>query len=476
MSDARTRVVVLGAGPAGLGAAYALTRRGTAEVTVLERGSGVGGNAGSFELAGLRVDFGSHRLHPACDPEVLADIRSLLGDDLLDRPRHGRIRLLGRWIHFPLKPLDLALRLPPSFSLGFASDMLLKPFRGGGGGDGESFATILEAKLGRTIARDFYLPYAKKIWGLEPEELSPIQARRRVSADSPAKLIRKVLSAVPGFKPPGAGRFFYPRAGFGQISDAYHRAAVDAGARVCFDTTVREVRLEGGRAGAVVAETADGPRTFEADRVWSTIPVTVLARCARPEAPAEVLEASRSIRYRSMILIYLVLEQDRFSEYDAHYFPEAGLAVTRISEPKNYSASREPRGVTVLCAELPCSTDDAEWSMPDERLGELMQDCLARAGLPVEAKVREVVTRRLPQAYPIYTHGYEVGFGRLDEWAASIPNLLTFGRQGLFAHDNTHHALFMAYSAAECLDARGGFDETRWAEFRKVFETHVVED
>ena len=113
----KPHVVILGAGPAGLGAAYRLSRRGLAQVTVLERNAWIAGNAGSFELAGMQVDYGSHRLHPACDPEVLDDIRSLLGDDLLDRPRHGRIRLRGRWIHFPLKPLDLALRLPPTFIL-----------------------------------------------------------------------------------------------------------------------------------------------------------------------------------------------------------------------------------------------------------------------------------------------------------------------------------------------------------------------
>ena len=112
------RIVILGAGPAGLGAAYRLARRPDTAVTVVERSATVGGNAGSFELAGQPVDYGSHRLHPTCDPEVLGDIRVLLGKDLVDRPRHGRIRLRGRWIHFPLKPVDLALRLPPGFALG----------------------------------------------------------------------------------------------------------------------------------------------------------------------------------------------------------------------------------------------------------------------------------------------------------------------------------------------------------------------
>jgi len=108
----RPHVVILGAGPAGLGAAFKLARRGNVRVTVLEQNKHIGGNAGSFDLAGMRADYGSHRLHPSCDPEILGDIQDLLGDDLLDRPRHGRIRLCGRWIHFPLKPIDLALGLP----------------------------------------------------------------------------------------------------------------------------------------------------------------------------------------------------------------------------------------------------------------------------------------------------------------------------------------------------------------------------
>src|SRR3954447_4720296 len=120
-------VVILGAGPAGLGAAFKLARRNSFDVTVLERNQQVGGNAGSFDVAGLRVDFGSHRLHPSCEPEILADIRSMLGPGLLDRPRHGRIRLRERWVHFPLKPQDLLLHLPPSFMTSVLGDSIAKP-------------------------------------------------------------------------------------------------------------------------------------------------------------------------------------------------------------------------------------------------------------------------------------------------------------------------------------------------------------
>jgi protoporphyrinogen oxidase len=473
----RPHVVILGAGPAGLGAAFQLTRDDRARVTVLERNPVVGGNAGSFELAGLRVDYGSHRLHPACDPDVMRDIRALLGDDLLDRSRHGRIRLRGRWIHFPLKPLDLALKLPLGFSLGVTADMaakLLPHWRHSP--DEDTFSSILQAGLGQTICRDFYFPYVRKIWGLAPDQLAATLARRRVSAGSLTKLFRKALAAVPGLKREGSGRFFYPRLGYGQICEAYARAAQAAGTNFHFNARVQSVDIGADGQHTVHYEHDGRATSVSGDHIWSTIPITALARCLTPAPPAEYLQAADRMDYRAMILIYLVLEQDQFSEYDAHYFPEPEVAISRLSEPKNYRQSREPRGRTILCAELPCDADGPEWIQGDEDLGRLVVGALAAAGIPVRASVSQVATRRLRQAYPIYRRGYESLFHPLDEWIGHLDGLLTFGRQGLFAHDNTHHALYMAYAAAQCLNAQGQFDRRRWGEFRRAFETHVVED
>lgn len=471
----RPRVVILGAGPAGVGAAWQLRRLDRADVTVLEQHAVPGGNAGSFEFGGMRVDFGSHRLHPATDPAIMADIKALLGDDLLDRPRHGRIGLRGRWIHFPLKPQDLLLRLDPGFALGTMRDMVTKPFRGSAGGD--TFADVLLANLGPTICHSFYFPYARKIWGREPEALSGIQARRRVSAGSFGKLIRKVLGAVPGLKPPGAGRFFYPRDGYGQISEAYAADAARHGADLRYRRKVtRLIPPTDDRAPWVVeAEHDGGVERLEADHLWSTIPITVLARLIDGGAPDTVREAAQSMQYRGMILVYLALPVPQFTEYDAHYFPSADLHITRLSEPKNYAVRREPANSTVLCAELPAGPDDPWWTLDDAALAQLVMDDLARAGVPVPAAPTAVHVRRLPQAYPIYLNGYEHPFAVLDQWAESLPRLLTYGRQGLFAHDNTHHALAMAYAAAACLEP-SGFDATLWAEHRREFESHVVED
>ena len=474
-SEALPHVVILGAGPAGVGAAYELTRAGRARVTVLEQRDTVGGNAGSFQLDGVWVDYGSHRLHPACDPGILSNLRELLGDDLLDRPRHGRIRLENQWIHFPLKPGDLLLRMPKKFALGVALDMVRKQ-PASANGHSDSFASVLEHSLGSTICQGFYFPYARKLWGLPPEQLAATQARRRVSGNSVGKILRKVANAVPGLKRPGAGRFFYPRRGYGQITQRLAEAAKSAGAQFLMTARVTAVEREGNNIAAVAYELDGQSHRIPTRNVWSTLPISLLVRSMRPEPPVKVLDASTRISFRGMILIYLTLEQDQFSEYDAHYFPEESIPISRMSEPKNYSASTEPRGATVLCAELPSDPGSCEWEMSDEDLGNALKGWLGQAGLPVRANVLRVTTRRLRQAYPVYVRGYESDLALADRWLGQIQGLLSFGRQGLFVHDNTHHAFYMANAAAKCLRADGSLDQELWAHYREIFETHVVED
>src|SRR5262249_19075081 len=135
------------------------------------------------------------------------------------------------------------LASPMSFKLGVFRDAIRKALPAGDDGDAETFASVLQRGLGLTICRDFYFPYAVKIWGRPPQELSAIQARRGVAAGSLGKMVRKILRAVPGFKPKGAGRFFYPREGYGQISRAIGAAASQRGARFEFGTRVTALRL-----------------------------------------------------------------------------------------------------------------------------------------------------------------------------------------------------------------------------------------
>jgi protoporphyrinogen oxidase len=470
-----TDVTVLGAGPAGLAAALELAQSGV-KVTVLEKQNHVGGNAASFEFGGIHVDYGSHRLHPASPPRVLARIRELLGDDLLTRPRHGRIRLMGRWIHFPLRPVDFLLRVHPRFAVGVATDLARKLIPSSRTSAQETFASVLEKGLGRTICKEFYFPYARKIWGIEPQDISSTQAYKRVSAGSIGQMIKRLLPFGSGSGGASTkGIFYYPKYGFGQISIALHDAAVRAGASVHLGAQVRQICLQDGNRSVVFADNG-GTRRIQTNQIYSTIPVTLLSHLVDVPVPEEVVAASDSLQFRSMVLVYLLLDQDRFSEFDAHYFPETGIPFTRVSETRNYTNRSEPAGRTCLCAEIPCDRDGKIWSMSDEQLAALVSDGLAKAGLPVRVPIIDVRVRRIPFAYPLFGVGYEKHFATMDEWVSGLDGILSFGRQGLYAHDNTHHAIFMAQAAAGCLLEDGTIDAVAWRAQRKIFESHVVED
>lgn len=455
-------VVILGAGPAGLGAAYKAAEFGR-KVVVLERGTTVGGLAGSFEVGGIRVDYGSHRLHPATSPEILAELRSLMGTDLQVRRRNGRIYLEGRWISFPLQFGDLVKNLPPTFALAAGKDAAMAWTRKPAS---DTFAGVLRAGLGPTMCDRFYFPYARKLWGLEPDKIHAEQARRRVSGNGAGKLLRKVAG-----RSDTGGIFYYPRRGFGQIWDALADGGVERGADVRLGSAVRSVgRDEDGFR--VLLESGEAIR---APHVWSTVPMSALAYMAQPSPPPQVVEAAGRLNTRAMLLVYLVMGTDRFSVYDAHYLPDPSTPVTRISEPKNYRSPADAAGKTVLCAEIPCSVSDPIWGETADGLGEIVLDALKRMQLRAP-NPRWVHVERLPSAYPVYDLEYEEPFTVLSAWVDSLPGLISFGRHGAFVHNNSHHALEMGWAAAEALGSSGSFDSSFWQSAVQRFERHVVED
>jgi protoporphyrinogen oxidase len=456
-------VAVLGAGPAGLMAARRLAESGRS-VVVLERAPDVGGMAGSFEIAGVRVDYGSHRLHPVASEWLLDDLRGLLGDDLQTRVRNGRISLQDRWLRFPLRLGDLAKNLPKPFLARVALDTANGPLRRP---KGDTAQDVIEARLGPTVARNFYTPYIQKLWGMDASELSPELADRRVSARSGLAVVKKALRTRRGTG--GAGTFLYPVRGFGQLSEVVADAATAAGADIRLGAEVTGVTL---RPDGASITTSDG--AYEVATVLSTIPVPVVARQAG--APAEVLAAGDNLRYRAMVLCYLILDRDRLSAFDAHYFPELRTPVSRLSEQKNFRDSEaDPEGVTVVCAELPCWEGDDTWTASAETLAERVMETLAPLGFDWPALLGSDV-RRIARCYPVYSGSYEADLDTLERWAEAEPRLLILGRQGLYAPDNTHHVFEMGWHAADVVGPDGSIDRAAWARHRESFRSNVVED
>ncbi|AYY13411.1 FAD-dependent oxidoreductase [Actinobacteria bacterium YIM 96077] len=454
-------LIVIGAGPAGLAAAWRAALRGFS-VALLERADHVGGMAASVDVAGIRVDQGSHRLDRATPGYLLADLRELMGDDLQLRQRSSRIRVLDNWLSVPLRADEVTRRLPRSLLARIARDSATTSFRRGGN---ESYASVVRSRVGPALYETVYGPLAEKQWGIPGDCISAVQAYRQASRLSAWKVAGRAVGRIRRKTQEIAGGYYYPRHGFGRLVETLADAGAEAGVDIKLEAEVDRVRVY---EDEVEVATQDGD-VVRGGLVFSTLPLPLLARISRPAPSLTSIESAARLRYRAMLLVYIVHKGGRWSPYDSHDIPDQRTPVLRISEPMNYRDNPDdPSDRSVLCAEIPCSMTDEVWGLDDESLADLVDETLGMTGLPGVERAH-VETRRLGQVYPIYRLGYEDDLTEVDAWARMIRRIVTLGRQGLFVFDNVHQALLMAYDAVDAIREDGRFDRYAWTVARERF-------
>jgi protoporphyrinogen oxidase len=443
-------VLVLGAGPAGLTAALHLAQRGRG-VVVLEREGLVGGLARTEERDGFRFDLGGHRFFTK-HPEVQALWETILGDELILRPRLSRIRYGGRMFAYPLDAVDVVRNLGP-LELSRVLGSYLRARASSGATD--TFEEWVTRRFGRRLYEMFFSTYTEKVWGVPGSELRAEWAAQRIRGLSFGKAVRAAFGGVvddeAGSLRSLVGEFHYPRLGPGQMWEAMRDRVCALGGRVLTGTPVTSLGIEDG--GVVSVSTPDA--VFEATEVISSLPLATVAQMVQPAVPASVAAAAGGLRYRDFLTVALILDgPDPFPDTWI-YVHEPGVRVARIQNFRAWSPAMVPdRSASCIGLEYFCFEGDDLWQTDDCTLVELAARELDVLGLGGGVRSGHVV--RVPHAYPIYDETYASRVSVLRDWVDRIDGLQQIGRNGLHRYNNLDHSMLTAARAVEniCDDAR----------------------
>src|SRR6266508_6131919 len=441
------RVVICGAGPAGLTAAYMLSKEGHG-VTVLEADETVGGISRTARYKDYRFDIGGHRFFTKI-PAVQSLWEELLDDDLIDVPRLSRILYNGKFFNYPLKAANalagLGLRQSAMIVVSYLSARLSPhPVE-------ENFEQWVTNRFGERLYRIFFKTYTEKVWGIPCTEIRAEWAAQRIQGLS---LARAILSATslqrraPAIKTL-IQQFRYPRLGPGQMWERCAERVAQMGGTVLLNHRLTGLEVEGARAVAARVETPAGTRRFEAEHFISTTSLRSLVHAASSATPSAI-NAADKLTYRDFILVALILDRDKLFPDNWIYVHTPGVKVGRIQNFNNWSAAMVPHeGQTCLGLEYFCFEGDELWNARDADLVELATRELTALGLAREARVIDGTVVRMPKAYPIYDSTYRENLDAIREYIDPISNLHTVGRNGMHKYNNQDHSMYTAMLAVE---------------------------
>ncbi|HEY4281548.1 MAG TPA: NAD(P)/FAD-dependent oxidoreductase, partial [Chthoniobacterales bacterium] len=443
-------VVIMGAGPAGLTAAYQLTKAGVS-CTVLEKDDVVGGLSRTACYKDYRFDIGGHRFFTKI-PAVNQMWREVLSRaDFLRCNRLSRIYYKRKFFSYPLKVRNVVAGLgiwDTAAILASYVKIRLFPIK-----PEKTFEAWVSNRFGRRLYRTFFKSYTEKVWGMPCSEISADWAAQRIKDLS---LWSAMMNAIWGGRKSGKKKvirtlidsFDYPRLGPGMMWEAVLELISNNGCAVSLGSPVEKIRWEDDVVIAVEVKSNGANRVVPGSHFMSTLPIRELFEKLDPSPPAAVVAAARKLRYRDFITVALIVnKQDLFPD-NWIYIHEPGLKVGRIQNFKNWSAEMVPDPTkTCVGLEYFCHEGDGLWSMADSELIALARIELSALGLASEKDIFDGKVVRMPKAYPVYDADYRDALRKVREFLQSIPNLQLIGRNGMHKYNNQDHSMLTAMLA-----------------------------
>jgi protoporphyrinogen oxidase len=437
-------VVILGAGPAGLTAAYELARNGVRSV-VLEQDAVVGGLARTVEHNGYRFDIGGHRFFTKL--LYIEDIwKQVLGADLLVRSRLSRIYYRSKFFHYPLEPMNALIGLGPSEALRCITSFLrsrLAPAL-----PEDDLETWISNRFGRRLFQVFFKGYTEKVWGMPCNQISAEWGEQRIRGLSLATVLREAL----GKRPCGhrttrslAREFYYPRLGPGMMWSRMREIVEQLGVEVVLQAPVAEIHCSRGGVNAVLA----GGRLYAGEQFISSIPIRELIHRLRPQPEQELQRALDDFRYRDFITVALMVKGGNLFPDNWIYVHDPTATVGRIQNYGNWSPDMIPDpGTSCLGFEYFCQENDGLWSKSDAELTALAARELEHLGFAAASQILDVKVVRMPKAYPVYDGVYRRGIKSVRAFLRTTPNLQLVGRNGMHRYNNQDHSMLTGVLAA----------------------------
>jgi protoporphyrinogen oxidase len=445
------RIAVIGAGPAGLSAAYQLQSKGES-VTLFESASAVGGMASSFSIWGQTVDYGPHRFFSS-DPRVNRFWLDAVDGKYEMVNRLTRIYYRGKFFDYPVKAVNALRGLGIIEAIRCVSSYVKARFLPAK--DESTFEDWVSNRFGFRLYSIFFKAYSEKLWGVSCRDLDADFAAQRIKK---LDLLETIKSAVFTKKTRKhrtlVDEFAYPVGGAGAPYENLARKFTSANGilRLCSPVDAVVPRRDG-----IVEVHLPGGEVEQFDHVISTMPITKLL--SRLDAPEDVVRHASKLRFRNTILVYLRVSNSKLFPDQWIYVHSPDLLTGRITNFGNWvKGIRGNETDSILCLEYWCYDEDDIWQESEESLVSRARDELYGTGLVQNGSVLDGTVRRVPKCYPVYSSGYRTHLKPVEQYLSSVPGLTPIGRYGAFKYNNQDHSILMGLLAAENLLTNAGND------------------